>query len=82
MFKVYVDIKDDYGNWVPKTAPSSFFPRTWSEQKILMEIENAFNNKIFVSGNTWKGLSSEGIEIRMFLKTDGSNHIISAFPIF
>ena len=82
MFKVNIDVKDVNGNWIPKTAQSSFFPRTWDEQKILNEIQNAFINKTFVSGNTWKGLSSEGIEIRMFLKTDGTNQIITAFPIF
>ena len=82
MFKVHIDIKDVNGNWVQKTAESSFFPRTWTDQKILTEIQNAFGNKTFVSGNTWKGLSTEGIEIRMFLKTEGTNQIISAFPIF
>jgi hypothetical protein len=60
MFKVHIDVKDVNGNWIPKTAQSSFFPRTWTEQKILTEIQNAFNNKTFVSGNTWKGLSSVG----------------------
>lgn len=82
MFKAYVDIRDSNGNWIPKTAQSTFFPRLWSEQKILTEIQVAFGNRTFVSGNMWTGLSSEGIEIGMFLKTDGTNLIISAFPIF
>jgi hypothetical protein len=48
----------------------------------VSEIQKAFNNKIKISGNTWKGISREGIEIQMYLKTDGTNEIISTFPIF
>ncbi|HTF80935.1 MAG TPA: EndoU domain-containing protein [Cytophagales bacterium] len=69
--------------WVKKVANggySTFFPKDWSIQKTLQEITHAYEHKDKVSRGTneYKGLSSEGIEIRMYLKEGGE--IISAFP--
>lgn len=80
-FTAKIDVLDSNGNWVQKTAESSFFPVSWTENKILSEISSAFNNKALITGNTWEGMSNSGILIRMYIKTDGSNIIISAFPI-
>jgi len=82
MFRAYVDVRATNGNWIPKTRQSTFFPRNWNDEKILREVENAFRNRVHTSGNTYRGLSSEGITIEMYLKTDGTREIISAFPIF
>ncbi len=83
VFKAIVEVKDAAGNWVRKTANggySSFFRPTWNKQKVLEEITHAFNNKIFVKGNTWLGTASDGTKIEMYL--DKSGNIISAFPKF
>ena len=57
---------------------SSFFPDSWSKDKVKVEISNAFNNKAFVRGNEYKGYSVDGnIEIRMYLEPDGT--LISSF---
>lgn len=69
--------------WVKKIANggySTFFPKDWTFEKTKKEITNAYQNKTKVSGsnNEYKGFSTEGIEIRMYLKDNGK--IISAFP--
>lgn len=69
--------------WVKKVANggySTFFPKEWTLQKTKKEISKAYEGRVKISGsnNEYKGYSSEGIEIRMYLKDNGK--IISAFP--
>lgn len=79
VYKASVQVKNSVGQWVTKAQISTFFPKTWSKTKVLQEIEHAFQHKIFVGGNEWKALSSDGlIDIRMYLKSN--NEIISSFP--
>jgi Bacterial EndoU nuclease len=83
LYKAIVEVKDTTGKWIRKSGNkgySSFFPDNWDKQKVLEEITHAFNNKVFDTGNTWKGLTSNGIEIEMYIGTNGE--IISAFPKF
>ena len=72
-------------NGVLKTSNggrTSFFPKTWSAQQVIDEINFAYANKTFVEGsrNTYTGLSTDGIEIEMFIDSFGK--IISAYPVY
>ncbi|HLR72383.1 MAG TPA: EndoU domain-containing protein [Pseudogracilibacillus sp.] len=59
---------------------STFFPDHWDSQDVVDAINEAYDNRTFISGNTYEGLTEEGIIIRMYLDT--SEKIISAFPIY
>lgn len=59
---------------------SSFFPNEFDAQKIVEEINIAYELKEHITGNTYEGLSNEEIVIRMYL--DDRNKIISAYPIY
>ncbi|MGN4613838.1 EndoU domain-containing protein [Bacillus cereus group sp. MYBK71-2] len=68
-------------NGTPKTANggfSTFFPKEWSSQKIVDNVNEAYNTKRHIIGNTYKGVGSDGIEITMYIDSNGK--IISAFP--
>lgn len=58
---------------------STFFPLYWSAQEVVDAINEAYANKVYISGNTYEGLTEEGFVIRMYL--DNQDKIISAFPI-
>lgn len=84
IFKAKVEIYHEARHiWVKKIANggySTFFPKNWTLEKTKKEITHAYQGKTKVLGsnNEYKGFSSEGIEIRMYLKDNGT--IISAFP--
>lgn len=59
---------------------SSFFPDAWDSQDVVDAINEAYDTKAYISGNTYEGLTSEGIVVRMYL--DQSDKIISAFPVY
>lgn len=61
---------------------SSFFPEDWSVQDVVDNINEAYDNKVFVTGsdNTYRGECDEGVEIEMYI--DNAGKIISAFPIY
>jgi len=59
---------------------STFFPDEWDTQEVIDAINEAYEEKVLISGNTYEGLTSEGIVIRMYLDQNGK--IISAFPIY
>ncbi|EEM97740.1 Hypothetical cytosolic protein [Bacillus thuringiensis IBL 200] len=68
-------------NGTPKTGNrgfSTFFPKDWSPQKIVDNINEAYNNRTYEFGNTYSGIGPEGIRISMYI--DGNGKIISAFP--
>lgn len=68
---------------VEKTAnsgKSTFFPDSWDSQDVVDAINEAYDDRSFISGNTYEGLTEEGIIVRMYL--DESEKIISAFPIY
>jgi|SRR5690625_157266 len=70
-------------NDIEKTANaglSTFFPDEWDTQDVVDAINEAYDTKTFISGNTYEGLTDEGIIIRMYL--DDKEKIISAFPIY
>lgn len=59
---------------------STFFPDDWDTQEIVDAINEAYEHKTFINGNTYEGLTDEGIVIRMYL--DQKDKIISAFPVY
>lgn len=59
---------------------STFFPDEWDTQQVVDAINEAYDAKTFISGNTYEGLTTDGIVIRMYLDQD--EKIISAFPIY
>lgn len=58
---------------------SSFFPIDWTAQDVVDAINEAYETKEFITGNTYEGLTEEGIVVHMYL--DSKNLIISAFPV-
>ena len=70
-------------NGIKKTVNngySSFFPQTMTPQQIIDATNQAYSNRVFVQGNTYVGVASNGMEIAMYL--DAENKIISFFPIY
>ena len=60
---------------------ASFFPKNWNTAKLKREVEHAIsNNHGLVSGNTYRGYSTDGtIEINFYYNTS-TGRIISFFP--
>ncbi|MEW7279189.1 EndoU domain-containing protein [Aquimarina sp. 2201CG1-2-11] len=60
---------------------ASFFPKNWDTTKLKREVEHAIsNNHGLVSGNTYKGYSTDGtIEINFYYNIS-TGRIISFFP--
>src|SRR5699024_4265068 len=70
-------------NGVSKTSnggKSTFFPKEWNAQQVVDAINEAYEAKTWINGNTYAGLTSEGMEISMYL--DQKEKIISAFPVY
>lgn len=59
---------------------STFFPNEWDSQEVVDAINEAYENRVFISGNTYEGLTEDGMIIRMYLNE--VEKIISAFPIY
>lgn len=59
---------------------STFFSDNWDTQEVVDAINEAYDNRVHINGNTFEGLTNEGIVIRMYL--DDQNKIISAFPVY
>lgn len=64
---------------VKKNAFSTFFPREWSPQQTVNEINFAYANRQKVRNNI-VGMSKSGIKIRFQLNKQ--NQIVSAYPEF
>ena len=62
-----------------KKAFSTFFPKDWSPQEVVDAINQAYDGRSYISGNTYEG-QGKGLPIQMYLSQD--DLIISAFPIY
>jgi len=70
-------------NGISKTSnsgKSTFYPSSWTPQVVVSEINQAYNNKRNTSGNTYIGKATNGMQIMMYISSNGK--IISAFPIY
>ncbi|CAL2083493.1 exported protein of unknown function [Tenacibaculum sp. 190524A02b] len=66
-------------NWKVKEKTSTFFPDSWSIEKIQSEVAIAFQNKKLILGNKFEGVMSDGTKLNMFL--DELDNIKTVFPI-
>jgi hypothetical protein len=67
-----------YVGGIAKDHPSTFFPKDWNRIKVLNSIKEAYGNKINVTRNKFRGTTSNGMEIEMYLDAQGK--IITAYP--
>lgn len=74
--KVRVDGVDKTSN----RGKSTFFPLKWDTQDVVDAINEAFDSRELLTGNTYAGLTEEGMEIHMYVTEQ--DKIISAFPIY
>ena len=78
VYKAQVEV-----NGIPKTANggfSTFYLKSMSPQEVVDSINEAYQNRVYIRGNTYSGLTSSGMEIEMFL--DKNEKIISAYPVY
>lgn len=59
---------------------STFYPEKLSPQEVVDAINEAYENKEHVRSNTYRGDTSYGFVVEMYLTDD--DKIISAFPIY
>lgn len=65
---------------IAKGAKSSFFPKEWNCIDVLKAIDETFQNKIQVGSYKYKGVTSSGIKMEMYLNKDGS--IATAYLLY
>lgn len=78
VYEAEVEVSD-----VAKTSnggKSTFFPDEWTAQDVVDAINEAHENSTLITGNTYEGLTDDGLVIRMYL--DQHDQIISAFPVY
>ncbi|MDT8979323.1 EndoU domain-containing protein [Paenibacillus sp. chi10] len=82
-----VDPPNEYGVYranievdgILKKAKTTFFPKDWTPQQVIDEINIAFNNKVVYKNNRYRGTASTGITIEFIIK---SGKITSAYPLY
>lgn len=81
VYEAEVEIKvPQNGRWIPKKAPSTFFPQTWSRSRVLQEIREAYNARTISGCTYWEGVSSSGMTIGGFHQGTGNAHTITIGP--
>lgn len=65
---------------VKKIADSSFFPREWNRADVLKAIDEAYHTRKQVRSNKYRGITSTGIKIEMYLNSDGT--IATVYPLY
>ncbi|HHE3624277.1 EndoU domain-containing protein [Pasteurella multocida] len=60
---------------------STMFPRTWTEDRLKVELEYAFKNRSKVEGfeDKWKGTTKSGVEV--IYQFDKSGNISTLYPV-
>ena len=69
--------------FIPKDADTTLFPRDWTPDRIIAEVQSAFGNSVGKRGNQWEGVSASGIRIRGYYRNSSSPGPgwSSAYPI-
>ena len=82
VYEATVEIFDKKrSEWIRKEGRSSFYPDSWSKEKVLKEITSAFNNPDKISkGAKWESVSDSGIKISGYTNEQGQ--ITTAYPIY
>jgi hypothetical protein len=79
IYRAEVEIWDpSRGRWVRKQPPSTFFPDHWSRQRVIDEVDTAFQNKTFIGPRHWRGTSHSGVMIDGYVNQAGE--LTTAFP--
>jgi len=58
------------GAWLKKNSKggmSTFFPNSWTKQKLQQELAIALRNKIFIGKNAYKGTMSDGVDVIFYI---------------
>ena len=58
---------------------STFYPDVYTPQEVIDAVNEAYENRVLLSGSLYAGLSEKGIEIDMAL--DENDRIITAYPV-
>lgn len=63
-----------------KGRVSTMFPRTWTQDRLRVELEHAFKNasKIPSTKSEWKGVTKSAVEVRWYVK--GNRKIDTIYP--
>ncbi|MEL1244674.1 EndoU domain-containing protein [Flavobacterium sp. DGU11] len=67
--------------WKPKDLASTFFPKSWPEEKIRKVIQEASLNIYFRDRNLYRGITKEGIKIE-FRVSPQTGEITTAYITF
>ena len=59
-----------------KDSVSTMFPRTWTQDRLRVELEHAFKNaskasKVPSTKSKWKEVTKSGVEVRWYVKENG-----------
>ncbi|HDR0997142.1 EndoU domain-containing protein [Pasteurella multocida] len=57
---------------------STMFPRTWTEDRLKVELAHAFKHAENIKGNIWRGETKSGVKVQWFVE-DGK--ITTVYPI-
>ncbi|MDK2126921.1 RHS repeat-associated core domain-containing protein, partial [Parachitinimonas caeni] len=83
IYRAKVEIKDPTsGQWVTKSASSTFYPDSWSRARVLEEIKSAYADALAtgqVVGDKFTGTSCSGVKIEGFM--DGNGVLDTAYPV-
>jgi hypothetical protein len=64
---------------INKNARSSFFPKEWSQEHVEKAILEAYTDRQPTNTGRFRGYSSEGVEIELWI--DSKGNVTSAYPI-
>nr|WP_296231075.1 EndoU domain-containing protein [Pseudomonas sp. UBA4617] len=67
--KIEVADPSNPGSFLPKTnngGVSTMFPKSWSSDRIKVEVDVAFKNKT-ITGNKWTGTTPSGVKVEGYL---------------
>jgi hypothetical protein len=71
--KVFIqEINNGQGGWKTVANEKTWWPSSWSEQKVWEKISEAFNNKVIDKGSRWHGTTSDGTKIEMYIDVNGN----------
>ena len=71
-------VNKDGTDWKVKKQASTFFPDSWSRERVQAEIAHAYNNRKFNEGTEYEGFTSTGRKVIM--QIDSQGNINTAFP--
>jgi hypothetical protein len=65
------------GQWLDKNvATQTMFPKEWTEARIKVELDGAWNNRT-ATGNQWEGYTPSGVLVRGYLSPR-----VTAYPVY